>query len=404
MGFQEYVVGNKWLTRPEFLEVLAEQCNESVGYQGVDSDGFQVLDRKTEEPAWTTMRRPPFGEVLSRIPRICELVLKRANVKSMAKLAERWHRDLIREMECIGNYSPEIRCASNLYTRHLEKKIVARYVVTSKRVNSTRTLIGKSEKIALLEGSSGFCLAMAVAHQFKSTCSIISSNGLLNSEYLHNPCIAKSFANFHVVGGRADFDVSTHAPDHAGVYGHDAQQQFESDMERDPGATTLVVPCSGILPDEGPLATSGDVQGLKNSVIRSAMEIGVHQIIFIVDYSKMLPTHIKDYGVAVFAASNWKKLITEHGSRISIVTTPPPALRRALASKNVHPCHRKKLSDSFPGVSFSSDDHEYSKVAEQFHSLFQAGIGFYEALHVEPEGVDPPFSAGVKNLAVPVGA
>jgi hypothetical protein len=393
MDFQDYLVGKQFLTRLEFRNIFARVFAQSVGHRPGNHDGFQTLDNSGEDQPWTTLRRPPFGEVLASNPEILPLVLKRANVTSIENLVELWHRECIREMECIGQYSPVIKCASNLYQHRIEKKIVARYAVMSNKRNSHRTIIGNGEKLAVLEGSSAFFVAMAAAH-FR-TCSIISSNGILNSEYLHNPCIAKSFSNFHIVGGKADFNIDTHTPEHAGVYGYDAQHQFNEDMREDPGATTLVVPCSGFLPETGPLATSGDVQGLKVSVIRSAVDVGVHHILFIADYSKMLPSRANKYGVEIFSGPEWKRLLRDNGNQMTLITAPPPALRKALIVNNIHPCTRTKLSDHFPGHAFTRDDVEYNRVAGQFPGALGVDFEFHEALTLGPQGGAPLATAAV---------
>lgn len=412
MEFSDYLVGRKLLKLDELKQLISVQHRLSVAEQGHEN-GFQLVPKPNEdEPAWINIRRPPFGDVLlHKDPdhphkdnsEILRAVLERAKVSTLSDLVDTWHRDLIREMECLGHYSTSVICANNLYVNRREKKIVARYLVAEVPPGENRPLIAAGEKIALMEGSSGLFAGFAAAAHYgpagtsdhRSKCAMISSNGLLNSEFLHNPWLGKSFSKFFMIGGEADLDSGAHTPVHAGVYGPGAIAQFELDW-KEPGATTLVVPCRAMTPEQGPLAGPGDVRDLKHAVINSALDANVHNVIFICDYSKLL--QVKGLQV-VFTKSEWKKLLADHGEQIKIVTTPPKVLREAMAehpgSKEHIPTVRdKRLPEVFPGVKFGSADFEYNALAAQFHTMaVTSGAKFYEALFLEPKGFNTPLPA-----------
>jgi hypothetical protein len=384
------------LTLDEFIKLKDEQFLKCVSGKKVDQNGFQTLPRLTEEPNWTNMRRPPFGDVLAADTKTLTAVLQRAGVQSFEKLIDLWHCDLIREGECLGPFSTSVLCAKNLYVNRFEKKVVARYLVSEIPPGDNRPLIAGGEKIALLEGSSGLFAAFAVAAQYGPVgtmdhhvmCAMISSNQLLNAEFFHNPWICKSFRHFVTIGGEIEFDPVSHIAERAGVYGSQAVAQFKLGWE-DPGATTLIVPCRGITADVGPLAGAGEVQQLKKEVIKSALEKDVHNIVFISDYSKMLPRSTNGLQ-EVFTKAEWKKILKEHGELIKIVTTPPPALRTALAemespnSRENSPNSRAASLSGFPNI--QPVDGEYNKSAIKFQALaVEHNIKFCEALYLTPQ-------------------
>lgn len=359
MDFGRYLVHTRRLTKDEYFTVVREQVERSFAHtrseHAADGSRQYVLDHLFAMTQFDLIREHAFGDVLMTMP-LGSDVERRAG-KSFVQLVQEWqawHRDYL---EPISIYSMASKFGSLLYTQQYEKKIVAQYVVSAP-VRGGRPIIGDDDIVLILEGTSGSYVGLAIA-AFRNNVTVHTSNNALIREYRDNPAVAQRLLALHTVGGLADFDQTERRSEHGGVSGLNAHDQFEKAMTVKPPATVVVMTVSGLLPDDGPYV-SGPCRGLKRSIIELSLQGTVRELIFVADYTKHGRRKPPSYGMVMFHRDEWKKLVETYRSKISIVTTPPPALRARLHEEQFQDVqHRELLEHAFPDV-----DREYARVAK----------------------------------------
>lgn len=387
MEFQDYLFSQRYLSAKEYMSLIGQQLKTSVSSLAVDEQGFLKVPAKREESFQPIISKHPIGEVLRHTP-LAKLVFERAGVQELEELVEKWHQWHLDHLEPIGHYATTNRCGSNLFREAIAKKRVGVFAVNSGRKSGA--LIQNGDNVVIPEASSAFYVAMAAAAKCENL-TVITSNAILFSEYLNNPCVARAFRNFYFMGGRADLDPRGEVAEHAGVFGPDAQLAYNRAIEENPGATVVVMPTSGLLPEQGPFATQGEVRALKLSIIKDALQHGVRELIFISDHSKHLKSKISKYGTQILPNNQWRELIEENRARVSLVTTPPATLRDAIVSHRpdtIHPYLRKPLGELYPEFKFDSVDYEYNRAANSLADLFhdeKSSLTFHEVCDAGPQ-------------------
>jgi hypothetical protein len=329
-------------------------------------------------------RTHPVGDVLKHMS-LAKQVYKRASVSSLEELIGKWEKWHVDYMEPIVNYSMSCRFGRNLYANQLEKKLVG-WFITNARVRGGNSIVKNGDTVVIPEGSSAFYVGMAIAACEKRA-SIITSNGALYCEYLDNPALASSFRNFYVIGGLADLDRDRHLPDSGGVFGMESHAAYTHAIKDNPMATVVIMPTSGILPEDGPFALVGESRALKLSIIRDALEAQVRELVLVADYTKHLEPRTHSYGAQIMPRTSWQALHHEYRGRISLVTAPPPNIRSALRQANLadsanrHPAARKSL-DALGTQAWGDVDREYNRNAVRFGATFhddRTRLMFHEA-------------------------
>lgn len=375
MEFERFLFLKRWIDRGELGQVIKEQF--ARGYRGpVDSAGIfsNVLDVTTPLDNY---RQTPFGDVLKDMATVLASVEARAGMKFNDLIREwkNWHRAL---MEPVSQFSTQSKFGKAIYCEQFEKKLVGKYVVESS------DMIGNGEKIVLPEGSSAFYVGMAIA-AYRDDVSVVTTNAAFIREYRDNPTIAQTIKLVTTIGGEIDYDHRKGLSEHGGVFGFECQKQYIQAIRDAPGATIVVMPVTGILPDEGPYAADGPSQGEKDSIITESFRANVRLVIFVADYSKHLGSKRKHYGVPIFPKRVWKEKVEANSDRVALVTCPPPKLRESLQRRTDRIEPRDRTYDDFPGLTsanFTDEEAEYYQAAKQFDKIWRDSRGkptFHEA-------------------------
>ena len=127
------------------------------------------------------------------------------------------------------------------------------------------------------------------------------------------------------IGGQVDQYIA-----HGGVYGRQCERWFEEAITDKPRATVVIMPVTGLLPGVGPYGEDKPNCSLKKLLIEVSLKVSVRWLIFVTDYTKHLPSRAKKgvYGLPVFTVqAEWQQLLTNHSTRIRIITTPHPQVR-----------------------------------------------------------------------------
>jgi hypothetical protein len=377
MEFERFLFVTRRIDRNELFQVLKEQLARGYKSLPVDSSGFfsEALDATTPLDKF---RLIPFGDVLKDMSAILASVQARAGMNFDKLIWEwkDWHRQM---MEPVSQFSTQSKFGRAIYCEQLEKKLVAKYVVDSSH------MFGNGEKIILPEGSSAFYVGMAIA-AYRDDVSVVTTNGAFIREYRDNPKIAQTIKLVTAIGGEVDYDHRKGLSDHGGVFGLDCQHRYIQAIRDAPGATIVVMPVTGILPDDGPYAADGPSHGEKLSILKESFAANVRLVIFVADYSKHLGTKRQDYGVPIFSKAAWKEKVQAHSDQVVLVTCPPPKLRESLQGRTDWIEPRDRTYDDFPGLTsadFTDDEAEYNQAAKQFDNILRDSQGrpmFHEAL------------------------
>jgi hypothetical protein len=380
MELHDWLLWSRYVTKREYLQIVKQQIEGSLSDVEFDEHGFAKID-DAEVRGLNHGRRHPVGEVIDRMD-LRRHVYHRAHVEDLPGLVFKWQSWHVDHLEPIANYSTASLFGKNLYVRHAEKKLVAWFV--SKAHVRSGPIIRDGDTVVIPEGSSAFYVGLGIA-AWRKRVSVITSNGPLYREYLDNPALANSFRDFHVIGGCADLDREHHRSERAGVFGFACQQAYKQAITTDPRATVVVMPVSGMLPDDGPYALDGESGGLKRSIILDsigdAAEEKVREIIFVTDYSKHMRDESERYGSPIFERGTWRNMLERNHDRITLVAAPPPLMREALcAAEPVHPA-RRTLSDLGPEAGFSECDRKYNSTARAMGKMFHSNsrLMFHEA-------------------------
>ena len=300
-------------------------------------------------------------------------------------------------MEPISTYSTQSKFGRQLYDRQAEKKYVAQYLVASRAPDGS-TLIQEDDCIIITEGTSGFYVGLGIAEGLTDT-EIITSNGSLLREYRDNPAIARRFRKIRSVGGEVDYDSDLNRSEHDGVHGA-LCNQLETALTEHPPATAVVVTCSYLFADAGPINV-GPTASLKAEIVRKALESDVRKIVFVADHTKH--TRKGSHGNQLFGQHEWRELVEKNLAKIHIVTSPPPALRAALTlGKGLDVRRRKSLEDiEHPPVPFTDDDRLYNTEAFALQALVGGDLKkskFYSHFSEAYDDILPTFPTVLRFL------
>jgi len=373
MDFARYLYFTKRLTRLEYEELGADQRVWGIGDLGdLTDEGFapeQLQDIKN----LTNVRKLPFGEILEG-SEIKNEVLAREGTDCLRTLVAEWVTEWyawhLQNIEPVCNYSIVRKAGRCLYERQEEKKLVAKHIV-GWRDHSNATIVQDGDTVVIPEGTSAAYVGLAIANKYVARAEdhtddakpeVVSSNLVLIREFQDNPAVAKGFKKFHVIGGLAD---------RSGVHGAACKNQYEA-LIRDPGATAVFMSVNGFLPNEGPLGVDGEEDKVKERIIESSLEVndvGVRELVFLLDYTKQLPSRRQYYGRPLFPPDRWQSILEEHKQRIRFITVPPPALRSALAFQQGRDLVNRDLEKVNGPKPFTNIDSEYDAVAKALHDL-----------------------------------
>jgi hypothetical protein len=358
MDFGEYLLFTHRLKIEEYFELRLKQNSAALLEAGKDSAGFfsKHLDDVEDLAA---IRLAPFGDVLQSDPIALE-VLQRAKMH-LAGLIDEWQQWHLRCLEPICTYSLSSRIGQEIYKQQEEKKLVGRYVAEH--------LVRDGDNIAIPEGSSALYAGLGTASACKNV-RVTTSNDPLIREYRDNPAVARRFRRLDAIGGEVDFAGNGNQSRLGGVFGPTAEEQFHVAILSDPGATAVIMPVSGFLPENGPFAEDGDAVRMKRAIIEDSLKSQVRELIFVADYTKHLESMQRTYGVPVYSRERWHQLLGEHMERVSIVTAPPPALRKLLREHKLPDVVERHVYRH--RVEFSERDKEYDRAARQFALLTRA--------------------------------
>jgi hypothetical protein len=323
---------------------------------------------------------------------IAQQIYHNANVANLKELVEKWQQWHVDNLEPIVNYPTGSEFALRLYeNRPVEKKLVA-WFLANVRIRG-QSLISNTDKVVVPEGSSSFYIGLGIAAWRSSVC-VISTNGPLFCEYLCNPAFSNALDNFYLVGGKADHRPARHiqarpafnACQNGGLFNATAREAYEQAITDRPEATVVIMPVSGILPNEGPYGLDAHTRELKRFVINCSVRHGVRKLVFVADYTKhcVNERNQNKYGLPVLnAPSDWNTLLEEHHDRIALVTAPPPAMRDLFrGAPPIHPAERLNIQLLRANAQPSAALCNYNQVAREFGEIFQDSSGmpcFHEA-------------------------
>ena len=263
-----------------------------------------------------------------------------------------------------------------------------------------RPLIWDTDKVVIPDGSSAFYVGVGVAAWRKCVC-VIGSNGPLSCEYLTNPAFSDALDHFYLIGGKADrcepraeragaFKRS----ENGGTFDLPAHKAYEEAILADPAATVVVMPVSGILPEEGPYGLEDQTRRLKEVIIKSGLRHGIRQLVFIADYTKHRRADKNKYGLPVLnTPAEWDALLQDHHARISLVTVPPPDMRELFqGAQPIHPAERMTTRMLRADAQPIREWNDYNEIACAFGELFQDDMGrsnFHEVYSLSDKCKNP---------------
>jgi len=371
MELLDWLLSERYVTfKPQYDEIARRTFLNSRGNLKVDVHGLLSSNRvHVTQP--TEFHRHPVGEVIDAMPMASE-IYRRASVSDLSGLVAKWHQWHVDNLESMVNYPTGSSFARRLLEQQrVEKKRVA-WFLTSVPIRG-HTIISDTEKVVILDGSSGYFVGLGIAAWKKRVC-IITSNGPLFCEYLCNPAFANALGGFYLIGGRADHTTGGSFEDHA-------YHAYETAIQDKPEATVVIIPVRGILPDVGPYGMEDQTRMLKKVIID--LSVGkqarrkVRQLVFIADYSKHRKSDCDKYGLPILdGRSEWRELLETNHDRISLVTAPPPGMETLFeCAPPIHPAMRTTISSLKSDAAPSSLQIEYNQVAREFGERFQDEIG-----------------------------
>jgi hypothetical protein len=366
MDFRSFLIVRKYLHRGDYGSLVRDQFEDAV------------LNKFKASPR---IDLPSEFESYLESHRYGRDAVKRANATSFGELRQKW------QLYCLENFLPTTSYPNTylvgrkLNQDSLEKRLVAQFL-NKNPVRNGGTFVQDGDTIAIPEGSSSFYAGMA-AIALRTKLGIVTSNGPLIHEYNANSQVAGRVREFFSIGGAVNADQGA-------TFGEIAQTQYEQAIIRSPGTTVIVVPVSGITPENGPFATEGSVRNLKTHLIDIGLKAQVREILFIATWRKHFQSNSagssnEPYGSPVYADDRWKDLLRNNITRMSLITSPPPAVRHAidLGTRYSDPQgrHLAGLSNADQGVlGLKKQDLDYDLAARQLYDQFQGR--FFEATEV----------------------
>lgn len=313
MRFNDYLFFTQRLTPEEYASLMMMQ--NPAAYDAYCADPKKIfgvgLNTITD---LQSVRRKPFGDVL----RDDGAVLSKLD-KNLDALIEEWQKWHVENLEPLCTYSLTTKIGRELFRNQLEKKLVARHVASE--------LVEDADVVCIPEGSSATYVGLAIAVYHKRV-TIVTSNEPLLREYRDNTLLSPRFQEMQAIGGHVDDFVV-----HGGVSGVKCEEQFEGAIKRDPGATVVIMPVTGLLPEDGPYGEDAATRHLKEKLINVSLNENVRALVFITDYTKHFPSMKKKYGQPVFAnKQRWQQILRDFRDRISIISVPPPTLRTQMGA------------------------------------------------------------------------
>ena len=383
MALHDWLLSERLATHQQYAQIVRQIFDNSRG--SLRTDRTHLLVSPYREPVLrpTELRRDPVGEVIDSLKPLAQDVYRNAGVANLQELVAKWQRWHVDNLEPIVAYPTGTEFASRLYEEHaVEKKLVA-WFLTNVPVRG-EPLIRDTDNVVIPDGSSGFYVGLAIA-AWKNRVCLISSNGPLFCEYLCNPAFSNALEDFYLIGGKADHRAPHDAPagpaykacQNGGMFDEPAHQAYEKGIMKNPQATVVVMPVSGILPEEGPYGLEDQTRQLNRSIIDSSVKQRVRQLVFIADHSKHREDDRSKYGLPIMnTPGDWHAFLDEHHDRISLVTASPPAMRDLLHGADpIHPAERPTIQMLKSGADALATLCDYNRVACEFGKLFQDASG-----------------------------
>ncbi len=332
----------------------------------------------------------PVGDVLASAKDFQSILDRPPQRTGLKQLLDEWYAWHASAIEPISDYSLyECRFGKQLYQNQIEKKLIAKYLVSA-RAWMSETLIRDQDVVVVTEGTTPLYAGLAIASH-KAKVKIATSNGGLVREYCENPAFRANLLEFELMGGLV-------SAEHRGAGGLVAKRDYKAFFsDGDPRATVVVMGVTGLLADEGPYAPDAKSASIRYDLLDAALAKGVRHIIFLSDFSKMLPSKRRDYGVAVLPRDRWHELLAANDGRMFIVTSPPPHLRKHLsrAEHDRHIATRDMKFHKDPEISKG----ELSEYLRSIDSLIQQSNPGLDYSHIH-EACEHSFQSGV-NIGTP---
>ena len=367
MNFSDYLFFTKRLTPEECVTLAIMQNKTFLDAYNAAPASFSP-NHLSAVTNLAEVRRTPFGEVLTREGSTTFARIMAAEPgKNLETLVTEWQQWHVENLEPISTYSLGTKIGEQMFKLQTEKKLVARHVAGQ--------LVQDDDIVCIAEGSSAMYVGMAIG-LLRQNVTIVTSNDPLLREFRENPQLVGRFKEMEAIGGHVDDHIT-----HGGVSGDKCQEQFAVAIARKPGATVVIMPVTGFLPDEGPFGLDPATRGVKEQMITASLAANVRALIFITVHAKHLQSKKATYGEVVFnGEGKWLDLLNAHRDRIQIVTAPPPELRRRMVSGVLGQPRRRKALDK-PYV-LPQEEIEYDVAAERLARLLRKGMGlgtnFYE--------------------------
>lgn len=324
MLFEDWMLRKQFLSKIDYL-TIGWHCTKGLDGH-TDSLGFLQPDIQSCA-SLNDIKRLPFGDVLMQpgFSEICNAVYQRSGATCLDDLILMWRQFHVENFEAISEYSLTSTFGKNLHRNVSEKKLCAHYIAKSEDFGRM-PLVHDGDHVIIPEGTSAFYVGLAIAG-LRRDITFITSNGPFLRELSENPVLAANTRNVLVVGGELEADTKGSVASR-GFVGIHTEREFESAMS-EPGATVLVSSVNGLLPVYGPFAPTDPTPktaSTRYAILKYAMQKNIRQVVFVSDYTKMLPSKRTAYGEPIFSDENeWYRFMNDHRHRISIVAAPPPS-------------------------------------------------------------------------------
>jgi len=356
MNFSDYLFFTQRLTCAEYLTLTFMQNPKAFGKYDVNDTSRKCDFHLNTVTDLEEVHRVPFGDVLRNEQRAFEHLKAVDPSVSLDGLLREWRQWHVNNLEPIATYSLTTKIGRELFKRRSEKKLVGRHVAG--------TFIGSGDIVCIPEGSSATYVGLGIGLLWQRV-QMVTSNEPLLREYRENPEFAPKFKEMIAIGGHVDDS------DHGGAFGNKCEEDFEQAIKRLPGATTVIMPVTGLLPDSGPYGGDDSTRKLKLRLIEVSLGANVRSLIFVTDYTKHLPSKRREYGQPVFnRAERWQQVVKDHSEIISIVTAPPPEIRRRMARRELGQALMRALTG---GYDLPTDEKEYDEASKQLARQLRMG-------------------------------
>lgn len=313
MDFPTFLFGKRWLDSHSYQRLLGAQY-DSIFNAFRDASSSKSIDDLDDV---SEIHKRLAGQILEQLP-VFSTVLQKSGANNLQDLLElywKWH---LEHQEPVSDYSLLSRFGKRLYVHQLEKRMVGQFVAAQDLGNGV-AIVRDNDSVVIPEGSSSLYAGLAIG-AFRSGIQLVSSNTALVREYHENPSFNRALSGLTVIGGDADLQ-------NCGAVGGEYTLAVTRAIEVNPGATVVVCSAEGFLADDGPYAPDYKSASNRFEILDAAVKKGVRELVFILDFSKMLPASRPKYGIPICNGRPWYDELRRFSGSLSIVTCPPEPAR-----------------------------------------------------------------------------